>query len=105
MNVVIEEVPSAIPSSANVNFITAANDTIVFYIAHETKWLLDSGCSDHITCDVSDFSEYNHLTMPQNVYLADRMMHISYISIGTVSATTQVNGQIKKVMLRDVLHP
>jgi len=33
----------------------------------ELKWMLDSGCTDHITNDISDFSEYNYSYSTQSI--------------------------------------
>ena len=80
------------------------NNPIVFYIARETIWMLDSSCSDHITHEISDFHEYRPLTMPRTICLADENTRISYIGIGTVAATTQIKGVEKHIILRDVIH-
>ena len=80
------------------------NDAIIFYFARETRWMLDSGCSDHITSDISDFSEYRSLPTPQHIHLADGNTQVSYISVGTVSATTMIKGTKKRILLKDVIH-
>jgi len=65
--------------------------------------MLDSGCSDQITSDISDFSEYRSLPMPQHIHLADGNTHVSYIGVGTVSATTTIKGTKKRILLKDVI--
>ena len=49
---------TASTSTVTVASVSAYNDPVVFYIAHETRWMLDSGCSDHITHKISDFHGY-----------------------------------------------
>ena len=100
------ETPSNTTASPPVTVasISMYNEPIIFYIARETKWMLDSGCSDHITHDISDFHEYRRLPTSRTICLADGNTHISYIGIGTVTATTQVKGVEKHIVLRDVIH-
>ena len=66
--------------------------------------MLDSGCSDHITHDISDFHEYQRLPTTRTICLADGNTHISYVGIGTVNATTRVKGIERHIILRDVIH-
>jgi len=66
--------------------------------------MLDSGCTDHITSNIADFSEYRELPSPRSVHLADGSAMVKYIGSGMVTTTTQVNGQEKKITLLDVLH-
>jgi gag-polypeptide of LTR copia-type len=55
----IQEVSNiASPSTTNVSVASTSIESLIFYITCDTKWMLDLGCSDHITYDVSDFSEY-----------------------------------------------
>ena len=56
------------PDSTNTVPITKSNNTVCFYIACEHKWMLNSGCTDHITNDISDFSEYRLLPTPHKAY-------------------------------------
>ena len=93
MSTTIQEILNDTPSStANVSVVSASIDSVIFYIMRENRWMLDSGCLDHVTHDISDFSEYQQLPFPQYIRLADGNTHISYIGIGTVMATTCVKG-------------
>ena len=59
VNTVIEEAPPDLSSSnTHVAKTSTPNDVIIFYTGCETRWMLDSGCSDHITHVASDLSEY-----------------------------------------------
>ena len=71
--------------NTDVSVASANNDTIVFYIVRETRWMLNSGCSDHISHDLSDFAEYNALPSLQFVCLANSATWIPYIGIGIIS--------------------
>ena len=73
----------------DVSVASANNDAIVFYIACQTRWMLNSGWSDHISHDLSDFAEYHALLSLQFVHLADSATRIPYIGIGMVSAMTK----------------
>ena len=71
----------------------------IFFTIHS-----DSGCSDHITHKISDFSEYRRLNTPQYVRLADGSMRVAFIGVGMVSATTQIQGVTKYITLENVIH-
>ena len=85
VSTIITDNPDSSPSTLPVSTTAAANDTICFYIACERMWMLDSGCTDHITNDISDFSEYQPLLTPQHAYFTDETTFISYIGIGMVT--------------------
>ena len=91
-------------NSTTLVSIVKTNTAVCFYIANEQKWMLDSGYTNHITNDLSDFSEYHLLPTPRKAYFADKTTHVSYVGIGTVSGKTRVNGQEKAIILHDVLH-
>ena len=104
VSAVISDNPDSSASAAPVSTTVTPNDAVCFYIACERKWMLDSGCTDHITDDSSDFSEYRSLPTPRRAYFADKTTYVSYIGIGTVTGLTRVNGQEQKITLYDVLH-
>jgi len=92
------------PNSTSTVPIAESNNAICFYIMCELKWMLDSGCTDHITNDISDFSEYRLFPTPHKAYLTDKTTYVSYVGIGTISGMMQVNGQEKTIILHDILH-
>ena len=101
----IQEVPNTPSSSTtDVSVASASIESLIFYIAREAKWMLDSGCSDHITHDISDFSKYQRLPIPQYIRLADGNTRVSYVGIGTVIATMRIRGVPKQIILKDVIH-
>ena len=104
-----QEPPSDSSSGSSISptYVTVASasiDSVTFYIAHESQWMLDSGCSDHITHEISDFSEYCRLNTPQYVRLADRNTRVAFVGVGTVSAMTQIQGVMKYITLENVIH-
>ena len=46
------------PNSTSTVPIAESNNTICFYIMCELKWMLNSGCTDHNTNNISNFLEY-----------------------------------------------
>ena len=92
------------PSSTSAVPTPSASQTICFYVTCEHKWMLDSGCTDHITSDISDFATYHTLPTPQKAWFADGKSHTTYIGIGTVTGTTRINGQLQVIELHNVLH-
>jgi transposase InsO family protein len=91
-------------TSKNVTSITHINDTVCFFVVTDNKWMIDLGCTDHITYDINDYSEYQTLPTPRKVLFADKTTSVSYIGTGTVTGTTRVNGREQKIVLHDVLH-
>ena len=104
VSAVISDNPDSSAPAASVSTTVTLDNTACFYIACEHKWMLDSGCTDHITDNISDFSEYRSLPTPRRAYFADKTTFVSYIGIGMVTGLTRVNGQEKKITLHDVLH-
>ena len=102
--IIMEDKPDPPSNSTAVSITTSPNNAICFYIACEHKWMLDSGCTDHITNDITDYSEYRTLPTPCKAYFADKTKYVSYIGIGTVTGITWVNGEEKTIILNDVLH-
>ena len=103
VNAVIEEAPPD-PSSSTPHVNSASNDAIVFYAGCETRWMLDSGCLDHIAHELSDFNQYKRLPNPLFVRLADSTTRISYLGTGTVITRVDINSSNKMILLRNVLH-
>ena len=64
-------------------------------------WLLDSGATDHSTPYMSDFLTYKKLPKPLRVKTAGSEC-IFFTGIGTVTFTTNVDGQQKLICLRQV---
>ena len=67
------------------------------------RWMLDSGCSHHITPNRSDFSDYTQLPHPEKITIGDGRS-IPYFGTGTVKSTTIVEGKRVAVTLERVLY-
>ena len=93
VSAVISDNPGSVAQAAPVSITVTPNNTVCFYIVCEHEWMLDSGCTDHITNNISDFSEYRSLPTPRCTYLADKITFVSFIGIGTVTGSSRVNGQ------------
>ena len=104
VSAVISEVKDTSPGSTNDVPTPSASQTICFYIASDRKWMLDSGCTDHITSDISDFAIYRTLSTPQKAWFADGKSYTTYVGIGTVKGTTHVCGEPRAIELNEVLH-
>ena len=90
---VITEVKELSPGSTSNVPTPSASETACFYIACDRKWMLDSGCTDHITSNISDFTTYRTLPTPQKAWFADGKSYTTYIGIGTVKGTTKICGE------------
>ena len=105
VSAVIEDIPDQPSGSMSaVPTMTFNTDAVCFYIQCRNKWMLDSGCTYHITPDKNDFTVYCLLPAPQIVWFANQKAYTTYIGIGRVKGTTQVREEMKQVILNDVLH-
>lgn len=67
--------------------------------------MLDSGCTRHITNSIADFATFTEYTTPGYATLADTARtRMATLSVGSVHATTTVNGQTVQLELHDVLY-
>ena len=103
VSAVITDHSDPLPSSTST-VLTNADETVCFYVGCDTKWMLDSGCTHHITSDKNDFTTYRQLSTPEKAWFADHKSYTTYIGIGTVKGTTRVRGRTKSVQLDNVLH-
>jgi len=71
---------------------TAANviSTCFYLLFASTSWMLDSGCSDHITPHIEDFAEYSPLTTPGHIMLGNKSTML-YLGVGLVKADCIIN--------------
>ena len=56
-----------------------------------STWVIDSGCSHHMTPILDGYQSYTHFPMPHSVCLADKSC-IQALGEGTVKITMTVNG-------------
>ena len=92
------------PGSTSDGPTPSALQTICFYIACDHKWMLDSGCTDHITSNISDFATYHALPTTQKAWFVNKKSHTTYIGIGMVKGMTHIHGEPRAIKLHDVLH-
>lgn len=63
----------------------------------KSGWLIDSGATDHICCDLNLFSTYKHVSGPIEHIVVPDVRQIPILHIGTVQITTEM-------VLHNVLH-
>ena len=66
-------------------------------------WIIDSGVSQHMTHDRNSLSDFLELRQPCNIILGDNRTIRAY-GKGTYRLTTDVEGQLQKIALYDVLY-
>ncbi|HEV7738404.1 MAG TPA: DDE-type integrase/transposase/recombinase, partial [Chlamydiales bacterium] len=97
-NVPVDSPPVNIAHSSVSN-----NTAFLFYITRSAQWMLDSGCTDHMTNDLSDFSSYTPLPT-SHITLADKnKTQIEYYGKGVINGTTDVDGQKNTIVLENTL--
>ena len=86
VSAVIVELPDQPSSSTSaVPTMTFNTDAVYFYIHCGNKWMLDSGCTYHITSYKNDFTVYCLLLPARQIaWFADQKAYTTYIGIGTV---------------------
>ena len=72
--------------------------------ARHTRWLMDSGASQHVTWNLSDFSSYTPYENPINFSTAENANLIQGIGEGTVEAETYIDGVKWKITLPNVCY-
>ena len=85
----------------------AQESTTFLFVASEVKtspseWLVDSGASEHMTCDASLFTSYERI-VPRDVVVGNGG-EIKAVGKGSVDLMLQVGGREHKATLTDVLH-
>jgi len=88
--------------SAALNMMGASSSTL-FYSNACSEWMLDSGASDHISPHLSDFVPGSVLNVPGSIRLGNNST-MQYLGIGTIEATTIVNGSPHRITLQRVLY-
>lgn len=70
-------------------------------LGNEIKWLLDSGCTDHIINNEDYFEKCILLKEPVNIYLGDNS-YIKATKIGNVVSYFDAFGERNEVNMRNV---
>jgi hypothetical protein len=91
---------------AEISWISTTGQSgskVLGYSNQEPIWIVDSGCSRHMTYARWKFEDYKELDEPIDVTTASGAI-IQAIGQGTVRLQTLVQGQIRPVRLLDVLY-
>lgn len=100
-------------SSAAVHVVNAEglapedfiNVAAVFYGLGSTSWMIDSGCTQHITNNLNNFAEYYAFTTPSTATLADKQRtSLQTLGSGHVIETTHIRDKEITIQLDDVLY-
>ena len=83
-------------SSESINFSC--------YIQKEmSKWLMDSGCSKHVTSHITDYIEYTPFDSPGKAEITDKK-ELDILGVGTIVIRhTMMDGNISNITLSQVL--
>lgn len=82
----------------------AANDDNENSVSNnEIRWILDSGCTDHIINNEKYFEEYKELKESVNVYLGDNRI-VKATKIGSVASYFDVFGEKKLIVMKNVFY-
>ncbi|KAF8661462.1 hypothetical protein AX16_001329, partial [Volvariella volvacea WC 439] len=93
-------------NNPKVNVVAAeSSNTISFaaYVSPDQTWMLDSGCSHHVTHSLHDFSSYTPYSTPRVLTLGDRST-IPYLGEGTVEGKIASRGRTVVLTLTNVLY-
>lgn len=66
-------------------------------------WLLDSGASEHMTYDRSDFRDYKELATPKFVRFGNAQI-ARVVGVGQVEGVTKIHAIERRITLKNVLH-
>ena len=92
----ITDVPESDFNSESINFSC--------YVRKEmSEWLMDSGCSKHITSHLTDYIEYTHFNSPGKAEIADKK-ELDILGVGTIAIRHKMmDGKESNISLSQVL--
>ncbi|KAF2897624.1 hypothetical protein ILUMI_08536 [Ignelater luminosus] len=92
-------------NSFNVEVMSAETNTKqeVYTVEENIKWLLDSGCSDHIVNTDRYFSEYINLIKPVNIKVGDGFS-LKSNKIGNIDVYFNVSNKLIKTKIKNVYY-
>lgn len=67
------------------------------------EWILDSGASEHMTYDCSNFLSFNKLKVPKKVRFGN-FEEADGIAVGDIVLISNINGNEKRVLMKNVLY-
>ena len=67
------------------------------------RWVIDSGCSEHMDPSIKNFISYSEYKDPRFVRLANKAL-IPVLGVGTVTLDTRVGDTRRRTELQAVLH-
>lgn len=70
----------------------------------QIRWVIDSGCTDHMVNRDSFFTVEKELSTPYPVSLAEEGQAIKAIKVGFIAATSSVNGREYKCDISEILY-
>lgn len=89
--------------TAEASSSQSANIAASFYGSGDTLWMLDSGCTQHMTPYITDFIEYSQFDTPSHATLADNSSSMATLGSGRVTGITFVNNKPITIALDNVL--
>ena len=92
----ITDVPESDFSSESINFSC--------YVRNEmSKWLMDSGCSKHVTSHITNYIEYTPFDSPGKAEIADKK-ELDILGVGTIAIRhNMMDGKDSNISLSQVL--
>ena len=92
----ITDVPQSDFSSESINFSCYAQKEM-------SEWLMDSGCSKHVTSHIADFIEYMPFDSPGKAEIADKK-ELDILGVGTIAIHHEMmDGKKSNITLSQVL--
>jgi hypothetical protein len=78
------------------SFASGKYISISLYAAQSetTKWINDTGCTQHVTYDINDFIHYHKFITPEHAKTAGKLQYIKIKGYGTVILRVNVDGKI-----------
>lgn len=89
--------------TAEASSSQSANIAASFYGSGDTLWMLDSGCTQHMTPYITDFIDYSQFDTPSHATLADNSSSMATLGSGRVTGITFVNNKPITIALDNVL--
>lgn len=92
----VPDVPSTSSESISVSLYAHGENTA-------TEWMIDSGCTSHVTFDKRDFVSYHQFPVPGRAHTAGKDQMIPILGHGTVVLQVEVDGKRRYITLSKVM--
>jgi transposase InsO family protein len=92
-------------SGSMVDTSSSQSNPASFYASSDSEsWMMDTGCTDHMSHHIGDFNTYKTLASPIYITLGDSSTKIPAIGVGSIKGYIMAGGHRQEIDMDSVLH-